>query len=74
MVARWDVPYAPGTLKAVVMCKAEQAAMCLHETAGVPAGMRVICEEGFVRADRASVTRLAVIIVDAHGHMVPLTS
>jgi beta-galactosidase len=78
MFARWDVPYAPGELKAVGMRSAERAmgngddpVTCVHETAGAAARLRMTCDEKFVRADRTGIGHLEITIVDADGRRVP---
>ena len=70
MVSRWDVPYAPGELKAVGM-RNGSTAECVHRTAGSAAGLRIKCEEAAIRADRTGVAHLAITIVDAEGKFVP---
>lgn len=73
MQLRWDVPYQPGEIKAVGMRNASNADVvtCVHQTAGLPAALRVTCEEAFIRADRTGIAHLPVSVVDAQGRFVP---
>ena len=75
MQVRWDVPYRPGVLKAVG-CQTEDGrrktvASCIHETAGQPAAIRLVCEESSLRADRTAIAHMTVEVVDAQGRVVP---
>jgi beta-galactosidase len=62
---RWDVPYQPGTLRAVAYRGEKVVATCVHETAGAPVALRLSGEQD---GDIAHVT---VDVVDAQGRFVP---
>ena len=67
----WDVPYEPGTLKAVGYKYGKQ--MCEEEihTAGEPAAVVVSSDRTSLLADARDVAHLSVNIVDAQGNLVP---
>jgi len=68
----WDVPYEPGTLKAVgrkggkVVC--EEAV----STAGMPAAVRLSTDRNSINADASDVAHVKIEIVDANGNVVPV--
>lgn len=70
MHMRWDVEYKPGELKAVGY-SGDNTVRCVHETAGRPAAVRIICEEQVVRSDRTGIAHLPIRIVDECGVLVP---
>jgi beta-galactosidase len=67
----WDVPYAPGTLKAVgrnagqIVCETEM------KTAGTPATIELAVDHPSIRADSRDVAHFTVRILDAQGVLVP---
>ncbi|OHB63575.1 MAG: hypothetical protein A2Y77_06500 [Planctomycetes bacterium RBG_13_62_9] len=67
----WDVPYAPGVLKAVGRRGGQE--VCTHEvrTAGAPAAIRLSADPNAVAASGADVIHVTVEIVDANGVLVP---
>jgi beta-galactosidase len=78
MQLRWDVPYRPGMLKAVGRRSPESGvkagetlATCVHETAGQPVAIRLVCDEPSLRADRTAVAHVVATVVDAQGRFVP---
>jgi beta-galactosidase len=71
MCLRWDVPYQPGTIRAVGYRNREMVATCEHKSAGVPAGIRLESDEAFIRADRTGIAHITVSVVDAEGNLVP---
>ncbi len=71
MCLRWDVPYAPGTLRAVGYRHGQPVASCAHQTAGPVAALQVISEESTLRADRTGVAHVVIAAVDAEGRIVP---
>ncbi len=74
MYARWDVPYAPGTLKAVAYRKDEVIATTEQTTAGEPTAIRIAPEEATLKADGKDVAHIRIEVVDAEGRMVPHAS
>jgi beta-galactosidase len=67
----WDVPYEPGTLKAVGT-KGGQAVVTVEiSTTGDPAAIELTVDRDTIRADRRDVVHIAVKVVDAQGRMHP---
>lgn len=68
----WDVPYEPGTLKAVgtkdgkVVCTTEVS------TTGEAATLHISCDRSALRANRRDVAHLALAVLDDKGRRVPL--
>jgi beta-galactosidase len=67
----WDVPYEPGTLRAVGMKDGEVACVQETSTAGAPARLEVTADRQQVRADGLDVVHLTVRVLDEAGHFVP---
>jgi len=70
MCVRWDVPYRPGTLKAVAYRGGKEVASCVHGTAGEPAAIQLEAEPS-IRGDRTGIGHVAITVVDAEGRFVP---
>jgi beta-galactosidase len=66
----WDVPYAPGTLKAVGM-KDGKAVEVEIWTTGDPAAISLSVDRESIRADRRDVAHVTVKVVDAQGRVHP---
>ena len=67
----WDVPYEPGTLKAVGM-KAGKVAMEVEvSTTGDPAAIDLSADRSDIRADRRDVAQITVKVLDAQGRLHP---
>lgn len=71
MMLRWDVPYRPGTLKAVGRRGGLETAECARETAGEPAALQIECDEQTARADGTGIVHACVSVVDTQGRVVP---
>jgi beta-galactosidase len=67
----WDVPYEPGTLKAVGYKYGRQVCEEEIRTAGEPAAVAVSSDRTSLRADARDVAHLTVNIVDAQGIIAP---
>jgi beta-galactosidase len=67
----WDVPYEPGTLKAVGYKYGRQ--VCVEEvrTAGDPAAIVLAADRSRLPADARAVAHLTIKIVDTNGVLVP---
>jgi beta-galactosidase len=67
----WDVPYEPGTLRAVGMQDGEVA--CVQEifTAGDPARLELAADRQSLLADGLDVVHLSVRVLDEAGRFVP---
>ncbi len=67
----WDVPYAPGTLRAVGMKDGE--VVCVQEiaTASEPRRLELTADRQHLRADGEDVVHLSVRVLDEAGRLVP---
>jgi beta-galactosidase len=67
----WDVPYEPGTLKAVGTKDGKPAVTLEIPTTGAPAGIALSLDRESVAADRRDVVHATVQLVDEKGRCVP---
>ena len=68
----WLVPYVPGKVEAIARNEAgEQIAYDKIETAGKPAGVRLVKEEHAIAADGKDLTYITYEVVDDQGRVVP---
>jgi beta-galactosidase len=67
----WDVPYEPGTLKAVGMRAGKVVVEEEVSTAGDPAAIGLSVDRATIRADRRDVSHITVKVLDAQGRMYP---
>ncbi|MGD0460911.1 MAG: glycoside hydrolase family 2 TIM barrel-domain containing protein [Tepidisphaeraceae bacterium] len=67
----WDVPYEPGTLRAVGTTASKVVATEQIATAGDPAAVELSADKTRLAADGRDVAHLTVRIVDADGRTVP---
>lgn len=67
----WDVPYEPGTLKAVGMKDGKVVVEREVATAGDAARIALSVDRDAIRADRRDVAHVTVRILDAQGRFVP---
>jgi beta-galactosidase len=67
----WDVPYEPGTLKAVGVKDGKVVATVEVSTAGEPAMIGLSVDRDAIAADRRDVAHITVQIQDATGRMAP---
>jgi beta-galactosidase len=70
----WDVPYEPGTLKAVGTKDGKVVATVEVSTAGEPAMIGLAVDRDAIAADRRDVAHITVQIQDANGRMAPTAS
>src|ERR1019366_2551803 len=68
----WDVPYEPGTLKAVGTKDGVAVVTMEVSTTGVPAAIRLTSDRTEIGADRRDVAHLMVEVLDQQGRVVPL--
>ena len=68
---RWDIPYAPGTLKAVGKKHGEVVCTTSVETAGKPAGLRLSLDKTSIGANGDDIAHVKVEVVDSRGILVP---
>ncbi|HUE04447.1 MAG TPA: glycoside hydrolase family 2 TIM barrel-domain containing protein, partial [Bryobacteraceae bacterium] len=67
----WQVPYQPGTLKAVAYQGGKQVAVDEIRTAGTPAKVRLIPDRNAIQADGEDLSFITVRIEDKDGNLVP---
>ncbi|MDN3353781.1 glycoside hydrolase family 2 TIM barrel-domain containing protein [Actinomadura sp. DC4] len=67
----WDVPYAPGTLKAVATRDGKVVATDVLRTAGDPRTVRLEPDRRAITADGKSLSYVTADVVDARGVTVP---
>jgi beta-galactosidase len=67
----WDVPYAPGTLKAVATRDGRVVATDVLRTAGSPYTVRLTPDRRTIPADGRSLSYVTADVVDRHGVVVP---
>ncbi|QIA09146.1 glycoside hydrolase family 2 TIM barrel-domain containing protein [Draconibacterium halophilum] len=71
ITAVFDVPYQPGTLKAVNVENGKETAVIELKTAGIPHGLRLIADRTNINADRNDLSYITVEIVDENNQLVP---
>jgi beta-galactosidase len=69
----WDVPYEPGTLKAVGMSGGRVAATDIVYTTGEPTALDMQVDKTAADADGRDVIHVAIRLLDAKGHLVTNT-
>jgi beta-galactosidase len=69
--AEFDVPYAPGELKAVAMSSGRPIAELSFKTVGRPARLRLTADRASIRRDRNDLSYVTVEVVDQSGELVP---
>jgi beta-galactosidase len=67
----WDVPYTPGTLKAVGRRAGRVVCMQEVRTAGAPAAIRLSADPNTIKANGTDVVHVRVEILDANEVLVP---
>jgi beta-galactosidase len=67
----WDVPYEPGTLRAVAYVGGRPVATAEVKTAGAPARVVLAPDRVTIRADGEDLSFVTVRIEDASGNLVP---
>jgi beta-galactosidase len=70
----WEVPYRPGTLKAVATKDGKVFCTTKVKTAGNPAGIVLSADRSTINADGADLSFITAKIVDAEGTHVPNAS
>jgi beta-galactosidase len=67
----WDVPYEPGTLKAVGTKDGKAVTTVEVSTTGEPSAIRLTGDRAEIAADRRDVAHVTVELLDAQGRVVP---
>lgn len=68
----WDVPYAPGLLKAIGTRDGQIVSTVEVRTSGEAAAIRLTADRSRIQADQRDVAHVKVEIVDADGLLVPV--
>ncbi|HTX35797.1 MAG TPA: glycoside hydrolase family 2 TIM barrel-domain containing protein [Bryobacteraceae bacterium] len=69
--AEFDVPYAPGELKAVALTDGQPIAELAFQTVGKPAKLRLRADRQSIRRDRNDLAYVTLEVVDEAGNVVP---
>lgn len=67
----WNVPFEPGTLKAVSRKNGKDVLIREVKTAGTPAKIELIADRSQIKADGKDLSFITVRILDAAGNVVP---
>jgi beta-galactosidase len=65
----WQVPYEPGTLRAVGKKAGKVVAEDVVETTGAPARLELVADRAAIRADGQDLSFITVRVVDARGRL-----
>ena len=71
LTARFEVPYAPGELRAIGLRGGKEVASQKLRTAGPPKRLRLIADRSRIHADRNDLCYVTVEVTDAAGVLVP---
>ena len=71
LTARFEVPYAPGELRAIGFVNGKQVTAKTLRSAGPPARLRLTPDRTPIRADRNDLCYVTVEVTDAAGNLVP---
>ena len=71
LTATFDVPYAPGELKAVALAHGQEIGTISFATAGTPARLVLTPDRRSIHATRDDLAYVMVSLVDAQGRAVP---
>jgi beta-galactosidase len=69
--AEFDVPYAPGELKAVALSGGKQIAELAFKTAGKPARLRLKADRPSIRRSRNDLCYVTLEVLDQAGQLIP---
>ena len=69
--AEFDVPYAPGELKAIAFAGGRQIAELAFKTAGRPARLRLKADRTVIRRSRGDLSYVTLEVLDGAGELVP---
>jgi beta-galactosidase len=71
LTAHFEVPYAPGELRATSFRKGREVARVSFHTVGPPAALRLTPDRSTIHASRNDLSFIAVEVVDQNGNLVP---
>ena len=67
----WNVPYRPGTIKAVAYKDGRVIASCSHKTAGKAYSLKLTADRKTMKSNRKDVVFVTVDVTDKKGNFVP---
>jgi beta-galactosidase len=67
----WEIPFAPGTLKAVAYQNGRQSAIDEVRTAGAPAAINLLPDRAVIHSDGDDLSFLTVRVEDKDGNLCP---
>ncbi|HLP75978.1 MAG TPA: DUF4982 domain-containing protein, partial [Candidatus Paceibacterota bacterium] len=71
LTVKFDVPYAPGELRALGLINGKVAAQTALTTSGTPKRLKLVADRASIRADRNDLSYVTVEVVDANDRRVP---
>ncbi len=71
LTARFEVPYAPGQLRAVGLIHGKPVGSAALFSAGAPQKLRLTADRAKIRADRNDLSYVTVEVIDSTGKVVP---
>jgi len=71
LTAHFEVPYAPGELRATGFIGGKEAARVAFHTAGAPAKLRLTPDRSTIHANRNDLSFVTVEVLDENGNLVP---
>jgi beta-galactosidase len=71
LTATFDVPYAPGELRAIGLVNRKEVARAVLKTSGAPKKLKLTADRKNIRADRNDLSYVTVEVVDTNGQRVP---
>ena len=67
----WNVPYRPGTIKAVAYKDGRVIASCSHKTAGKAYSLKLTADRKTMKSNRKDIVFVTVDVIDKKGNFVP---
>ncbi len=71
LTVTFDVPYAPGELRAIGLVDGKPVGEVAFHTTGAPVALRLTADRAKIRADRNDLSYVTVEVVDTDGRVVP---
>ena len=71
LTANFDVPYAPGELRAIGLVNGKEVARTLLKTSGAPRKLKLTADRKNISAGRNDLSYVTIEVVDANGQRVP---
>lgn len=69
--ATFEVPYEPGTLKAINVIKKKETATAELHTTGAPATIRLTADRQKIKADKNDLSYVKIEVLDKEGRLIP---